>query len=63
MAKKPLTEQGVVRMRKREAAVGLESDDDAAKWLAENDQAPAPPESKSLFKSKALHRWRQQQGH
>jgi hypothetical protein len=62
MARKPLTQQGVDRMRKREASVGIESDDDAAKWLDEHDPKPKPPESKSAFKSKTLHRWRKQQG-
>jgi hypothetical protein len=48
-------------MRKREASVGLEHDDEAAKWLAEHDPAPAPKPSKSAFKSKTLHTWRQGQ--
>lgn len=62
MEKKPLTRQGVERMRKREASAGMEPDDEASKWLAEHDPPPAPKESKSAFKSKALHRWKQQQG-
>lgn len=59
--KKPLTRQGVDRMRKREAAVGVAPDDDAAQWLEEHDPKPAPPESKSKFKSKTLHNWKRQQ--
>jgi hypothetical protein len=60
--KKPLTRQGVDRMRKREASVGLEPEDEAAKWLEEHGPKPAPPESKSKFKSKTLHNWKLQQG-
>jgi hypothetical protein len=33
--KKPLTERGVKRMIERERTVGLEAEDDAARWLAE----------------------------
>jgi hypothetical protein len=58
-AKKRLTPQGVARMRKREASVGLEPDDAAAEWLGEHDP-PAPPKTpKSAKKSVTLHRFRQ----
>ena len=56
--KKPLTERGVKRMIERERAVGLEAEDDAARWLAENDKQPEPAPPKAASKSKALHRWR-----
>ena len=56
--KKPLTERGVKRMIERERAVGLEAEDEAARWLAEHDKQPAPPTPKAASKSKALHRWR-----
>jgi hypothetical protein len=56
--KKPLTERGVKRMIERERSVGLDAEDEAAKWLAENDAAPPPPPPKSASKSKALHQWR-----
>jgi len=55
------TQRGVERMRKREASVGIDPEDEAAKWLAENDPAPKPEPSKSAFKSKTLHRWQQNQ--
>jgi hypothetical protein len=55
-----LTRRGVERLSERERAAGLDHDDDAARWLAENEPKPEPPQSKSAFKSKALHRWRQQ---
>lgn len=60
--KKPLTERGVKRMIERERAVGLSPEDEAARWLAENDRQPAPRPPKAASKSKALHRWRQSRG-
>lgn len=59
--KKRLTPEGVARMRKREASVGLEADDEAAKWLAEHDAPPPPKTPKSVRKSVTLHRFRQRQ--
>jgi hypothetical protein len=50
------------RRGERERGVGIDPADAAARWLEEHDQAPAPEPPKSLGKSKALHRWRQQQG-
>ena len=59
VVKKRLTPQGVARMREREASVGLEAEDEAAKWLAENDP-PAPPKlPKAAKKSVSLHRFKQ----
>jgi hypothetical protein len=45
-------------MVERERAVGLDPEDPAAQWLAENDKQPPPALPKSASKSKALHRWR-----
>ena len=45
-------------MREREASVGLEPDDDAARWLAEHDPPPATDEPKAARKSKLLHQFR-----
>jgi hypothetical protein len=59
VVKKRLTPQGVARMREREASVGLDAEDEAAKWLAENDP-PAPPKvPKAAKKSVRLHRFKQ----
>jgi hypothetical protein len=59
--KKPLTSKGALKRGERERAIGLEADDEAAQWLAEHDPKPPPPEPKSARKSKAVHRFRQQQ--
>ena len=48
-------------MRDREAAVGLDADDEAAQWLAENDRTPATDEPKAARKSKLLHQFRNSQ--
>jgi hypothetical protein len=62
MTKKRLTPRAVQRMREREAVVGLEPEDDAAKWLAQHDP-PAPRATpKAAKKSVTLHRFRQRQG-
>ncbi len=59
--KKPLTSKGALKRGERERAVGLVAEDEAAKWLAENDPKPPPPEPKAAKKSKAVHRFRQRQ--
>ena len=59
--KRPLSRQKVERMREREATVGLDSEDDAARWLAQNDAPPPPASAKSLGKNKLLHQWRRRQ--
>jgi hypothetical protein len=45
-------------MREREARVGLDPDDDAAQWLAEQDPPPPPDAPKAARKSKLLHQFR-----
>ena len=57
-----LTEKGAQRRGERERAAGIEPEDEAARWLEEHDPEPAPEPSKSLFKSKELHRWRKARG-
>ena len=48
----------VERMRERERNVGLEPDDEAAKWLGEHDPEPPPQTPKAASKNKVLHQWR-----
>jgi hypothetical protein len=45
-------------MREREAALGLEPDDAAARWLAEHDPPTPAGEPKATRKSKLLHQFR-----
>jgi hypothetical protein len=45
-------------MREREANVGLDPEDEAARWLAEHEPTPAPDEPKAARKSKLLHQYR-----
>jgi hypothetical protein len=59
--KRPLTSRGVQTLSERERATGVDPEDDAAKWLQERDPPPLPTAPKSATKSKALHRWRQEQ--
>jgi hypothetical protein len=59
--KRPLTSRGVQKLAERERQTGLEPDDAAAQWLADNDKQPPPQAPKSATKSKALHQWRRQQ--
>jgi len=59
--KRPLTNRGAEKLGERERLVGLDPEDDAARWLEENDPKPPPKQPKSATKSKVLHRWRQRQ--
>ena len=59
--KQPPSRRSVEKRRAREASVGVDPEDDAAKWLAEHDPEPAPQTPKRASKSKALHQWRQRQ--
>jgi hypothetical protein len=53
------SERRAQKLGEREQAVGLDSDDDAARWLAEHEPKPQLTPPKSAGKSKTLHRWRQ----
>jgi hypothetical protein len=45
-------------MREREAAAGLDPDDEAARWLAEHDPPPTADEPQASRKSRLLHQFR-----
>jgi hypothetical protein len=59
--KRPLSGRGARKLGERERHIGLDPDDEAARWLEEHDPKPEPQVPKSVGKSKALHRWRQRQ--
>ncbi len=59
--KQPLSRRTVQKLSERERATGLDPEDEAARWLQQNDEPPPPAPPKAAAKSKALHRWRQQQ--
>ena len=59
--KRPLNTRGVQKLSARERATGLDPEDAASEWLQEHDPPPPPATPKAAAKSKALHRWRQQQ--
>ena len=60
--KRDLTQRGVERLSERERNVGVEPDDDAARWLDEHDPKPPPPVPKRASKNKTLHQWRKRTG-
>ena len=61
--KRQLTSRGARKLGDRERAVGLDPDDEAARWLLEHDAEPEPEPSKSSRKSKELHRFRRAREH
>jgi hypothetical protein len=61
VGRRHLSRRKVEKLTERERSVGVDPDDEAARWLAENDPTPPPATPKSAKKSKTLHRWRQQQ--
>ena len=58
---RPLKSGSVKKLSERERATGIDAEDDASKWLQERDPPPPPAAPKAATKSKALHRWRQEQ--
>jgi hypothetical protein len=49
------------RRGERERAAGLDPEDDAARWLAENGAPPPAATPKAAHKNKALHQWRRRE--
>jgi hypothetical protein len=60
MGRGHLRRRGVEKLTERERNLGIDQEDEAGRWLAENDPKPPPQAPKSAKKSKTLHRWRQQ---
>ena len=60
-SKRGITSKRAEKLGEHERAVGLDPDDEAARWLAEHDPPAAPEAPKGRFKSKELHRWRQRE--
>ena len=60
-SKRPLSSRGAQKRGERERTVGVDPDDEAARWLEEHDPKPPAPEPKAAKKSKAVHRFRQRQ--
>ena len=56
--KRPPSRQHVAKMREREARVGLDAEDEAARWLAEHAPKPSVDTPKAARKSKLLHQFR-----
>jgi hypothetical protein len=61
MGRRHLSRRRVEKVTERERNLGVDADDEAGRWLAENDPKPPPPTPKSAKKSKTLHRWRRKQ--
>jgi hypothetical protein len=60
--KSPITSRRAQKLGERERLLGLDLDDEGARWLAEHDPQPVPEAPKSERKSKGLHRWKQRKG-
>ena len=58
MRKRSVNPRQVQKMREREASLGLDPEDEAARWLAEHDAPPPADEPKAARKSKLLHQFR-----
>jgi hypothetical protein len=61
MTKRPVSRRRAERLGERERQLGLDPEDEAARWLEEHDPKPPPPPPKAPLKSKLLHQWRQRQ--
>jgi hypothetical protein len=57
--KRSLTSKSAQKLGERERTVGLDAEDEAARWLEEHDPPPKPAPPKRATKSKVLHQWRQ----
>ena len=58
---RPITSRGALKRGERERAVGVDPEDEGARWLEAHDSPPPPRDPKAAKKSKAVHRFQQQQ--
>jgi hypothetical protein len=59
--RRPFDSKKIERQSERERNVGLDPEDDAAKWLREHDAKPPPATPKRASKNKPLHQWRRRE--
>jgi hypothetical protein len=59
--RRPFDPKKIEKQSERERNLGLDSEDEAARWLTEHDPKPPPATPKRASKNKVLHQWRRRQ--